>query len=157
MHIPPAKPAKRNLLSAILKKKAPPLPPRISDARRRIEMQKQAKFHLARHDALMNRIRHDDQLHARRQRQQMALQIPKRAPINIRPQPTQAKQYQPRYTPLPQPPTRRPDNSRRLVNLGWLSKILLIVKLKVLCQDLSNTSYQCYPVFYLGCLELRGI
>ena len=111
MHIPPAKPAKRNLLSAFLKKKAPPLPPRISDARRRIEMQKQAKFHLARHDALMNRIRHDDQIHARRQRQQMALQIPKRAPINIRPQPTQAKQNQPRYTPSP---TRRPDNSRRL-------------------------------------------
>jgi len=124
MHIPPPKPAKRNLLSAFLKKKAPPLPPRISDARRRIEMQKQAKFHLARHDALMNRIRYDDQLHARRQRQQMALQIPKRAPINVRPQPTQVKQYQPRYTPLPQPlptrrplpppPTRRPDNSRRL-------------------------------------------
>jgi len=124
MHIPPPKPAKRNLLSAFLKKKAPPLPPRVSDARRRIEMQKQAKFHLARHDALMNRIRHDDQLHARRQRQQLALQIPKRAPINVRSQPTQAKQYQPRYTPLPQPlptrrpfhpsPTRRPDNSRRL-------------------------------------------
>lgn len=120
---------KRKLFSSFLKKKAPPLPPRISDARRRIEMQKQAKFHLARHDALMNQIRYSDHIHAIKERKRY--QPPQRPTQIHAPPPTvmpyhihipqHQPQHQPRYSqlphqpsrrPLPVTPPRRPDNRR---------------------------------------------